>query len=193
MFLTASWEKERLVPTPKKEVKTKKQCHRDWIIIVSNLNSTWYFTEYQNLLYTATVKSSHKPTTQEKPANAALAKIIFQEKVKSSVSFSLSASQAYTSLTFRLQCSMAMHAGCKCSISAGINSNPLNVQGAQYWKIKAMSYRSRQLMQNIVRGSRSSPLNASIPKKHRFRLELGNGGSRMYELWLICLLYTDLF
>lgn len=37
-------------------------------------------------------------------------------------------------------------------------------------------------MQNIVRGSRSSPLNASIPKKHRFRLELGNGGSRMYEL-----------
>lgn len=175
-------KKERLVPTPKKEVKTKKQRHRDWIIIVSNLNSTWYFTEYQNLFYTATVKSSHKPTTQEKPANAALAKIIFQEKVKSSVSFSLSASQASASLTLGVQRSTATHAACKRSISTGIDSNPLNVQGAQYGKIKAMSYRSRQVMQAVVRGSRSLLPKASIPKKRVFHLELGNVRSKMNEL-----------
>lgn len=81
-------KKKKQISANPKEVKNKNQCHRDSIIIVSNLNSTWYFTEYQNLLYTATVKSSHKPTTQEKPASAALAKIIFQRKVQSSVSFS---------------------------------------------------------------------------------------------------------
>lgn len=84
----------------------------DRIITVSNFISTWYFMEYQNLLYTATVTFSHKSTTQEESANAALAESICQEKVKSWVSFSLSlslaVSQAYKSLAFRLQYSMVM-------------------------------------------------------------------------------------
>lgn len=65
--------------------------------------------EYQNLLYTVTVTFSHKSTTQEESANAALAESIFQEKVKSwSHSLSLAASQAYKSLAFRSQYSMVM-------------------------------------------------------------------------------------